>query len=388
MPKMGRFVVETHGHITTLYQSAKPNDPNWRGGAMAPGTGEVEPVDNSAMTLWDMDAYGVDMVLLYPSMTGTTNEAQLKLCETYPDKFRAFCCDGGTRLEAQRGGKPWTLERAVEEVEACLKTGKYIGIGEHNPRDFTNQFYTAEQRFYEHVPFFELARKYDVPIAIHDVVGEGVWLFDPWALLMKLIGAYPDVKVVINHGGHSIGAYIFDDSIIRKALACCGRSENVFLEIGTWTAEMMQLAMEDPNVGPTQLLWGSDYGHVPQYLTQDVRRNGKMPASFCTSMKRWTPVPAYQTDWWGWGVTQITKLKEWYSQDEINLVLGGNAARLFKLPVPFERMFLSGRPDINGVNWEKTVPYVPVEQVKYPDDKRANKELLENRKKNPPTWGP
>ena len=396
MSKMGRFVVETHGHITTLYDSVDPvTDEYWTGLPMAPGSGEVEAVDNSGLTLWDMECYGVDMVLLYPSMIGTTNEGQLKLCEAYPDKFRAFCCDGGTRLEAHRGGKPWTLERAAAEVEACLKTGKYIGIGEHNPRDYSRTTpYTFEERFNEHRIFFELARKYDVPIAIHDVVGGGGFQFDAWVLLGQLINTYPDVKVVINHGGHSIGAYIYDDSIVRKCLSIAGRARilaggvpNVYLEIGTWTADMMRLAMDDPNVGPTQLLWGGDYGNVPQYLTTDERRDGKMPASFCTSMKRWRPVPDYHTDWWGWQVHEINKLKSWYSQDEINLIVGGNAAKLFRLPVPYERMFISGRPDIFGIHYEKSNPYIPIEQVMYPDDKRVNKALLEERKKNPPKWG-
>jgi len=393
MPKLGRFVVETHGHITTLYDSANPEgDEHWTGLPMAPGEGEVEVVDNSGLALWDMEAYGVDMMILYPSMVGTTNESQLKLCEKYPDKFRAFCSDQNTRLEAHRGGKPWTLERAADEIETCLKTGKYVGIGEHMPRDYAKEtYFTMEERYQDTKVFMDLARKYNVPISYHDCCG-GPWAFDPWTLLARFIIEYPDVKIIINHGGHSIGAYANDDWKIRKTLNCAGmyatRGEsNVYLEVGTWTAEMMQLAMEDPNVGPTQLLWGGDYGHVPQYLTVDTRRKGKMPVAFCTAMKRFRPVPDYHTDWWGWQVNEITKLKDWYSQDEINLILGGNAAKIFRLPVPYERMFLCGRPDINGVDFEKSVPFIPIEQVMYPDDKMANKAILEARKKNPPSWG-
>jgi len=390
---MGRFVVETHGHITTLYDPIGNGDENWTGLPMAPGSGEVEDVDNSGMALWDMEAYGVDMMLLYPSMIGTTNESQLKLCEKYPNKFRAFCSDQSTRLEAHRGGKPWTIQRAADEIEACLETGKYIGIGEHMPRDYAKgTYFTMDERFQDICVFMDLARKYSVPISYHDICG-GPWAFDPWQLLGRIIATYPDVKIIINHGGHSIGAYINDDWDIRQALRCAGsihnRGEsNVFLEVGTWTAELMQIAIEDPNVGPTQLIWGSDYGNVPQYLTTDVRRQGKFPASFCTSMKRWPPTPNYQTDWWGWEIHEIEKLKDFYSQDIINLIVGGNAAKLFKLPVPFERMFLCGRPDINGIHYEESVPFIPIEQVMYPDEKMANKAVLDERKKNPPYWGP
>ena len=78
-------------------------------------------------------------------------------------------------------------------------------------------------------------------------------------------------------------------------------------------------------------------------------------------------VPHYQPDWWGWGLHQIDKLRDLLTQDEINLILGGNAAKLWKLPVPYERMFLCGRPDIWGIDWEKSIPAVSKDQVINPD---------------------
>ena len=35
------------------------------------------------------------------------------------------------------------------------------------------------------------------------------------------------------------------------------------------------------------------------------------------------------------------------TQDEINLIVGGNAARLYKLPVPKNCSFAANRPDLN-----------------------------------------
>ena len=84
-------------------------------------------------------------------------------------------------------------------------------------------------------------------------------------------------------------------------------------------------------------------------------------------MKRWPPVPSYQGDWWGWSLQQIRTLRDWVTQDEINLILGGNAAKVFKLPVPFERMFPEGRPDLWGIYWQKSVPFIPKDQVLNPD---------------------
>ncbi|MDR1246289.1 MAG: amidohydrolase family protein [Clostridiales Family XIII bacterium] len=391
---LGRFVVETHGHISTLYEAAGQEKfpKGWDGLPMAPGSGEVESVDNTGLTLWDMERYGVDMVLLYPSMIGTTNESQLALVDKYPDKFRAFCADQKTKLNAHRDGKPWKLQDAADEIEAALKTGRYIGIGEFIPLDWdrVNSYYRFDERFEEYCVFMDLARKYNVPAAFHDVMW-GFFEWDPWVLLGKVATKYPDVPIIVNHGGHSIGSYTMGDFNIRKSLRIAGMpsirdTANVYLEVGTWTAEMMYMAITDPNVGPTQLLWGSDYGNVPQYLTVDLRRSGNVPTSYSTSMKKWWPTPFYQCDWWGWEAKQIDRLKEWVEQDQINLILGGNAAKIFKLPVPYERMFLSGRPDVNGIHWKESVPYIPMDQVMYPDDKMYNKDLLEERRKNPPDW--
>ena len=97
-----RFVVETHAHITTLYQPGGTPKGRWRELANAPEDGEVEYFDNSALCLYDMERYGVDMCLLKPSMIGTTNEGQAELVDRYPDKFRAFCADQTTKQKTAR----------------------------------------------------------------------------------------------------------------------------------------------------------------------------------------------------------------------------------------------------------------------------------------------
>ena len=362
-----RFVVDTHIHITTLYRPKGKPKGLWTGLPLAPEDGEVEYYDNSALCLYDMERYGIDMCLLKPSVTGTTNEKQAELVDRYPDKFRAFCADQTLKIKCARGEAKWTLDAAAEEVEAALKTGKFVGIGEFVPRDWgRKKIYGFKERLDEYRVFMELARKYDVTLDFHDFAWGYEW--DPWQLLSRIAMEYPDVPIIVCHSGHSIGSYIKGDEAIRKACAVAGSAvgggvENIYLETGTWPAEYYKIAMEDPNVGVTQLIWGGDYGHVPQYITANP---GREPSSFSTAMKRWPRVPTYQIDWWGWALHQIHKIRDWVTQDEINLVLGGNAARIFKLPVPHERMFLDGRPDIYGINWEKSVPFIPKEQIRKP----------------------
>ena len=45
----------------------------------------------------------------------------------------------------------------------------------------------------------------------------------------------------------------------------------------------------------------------------------------------------YQVDYWGWSLRELTSLR--ISQDDLNLVVGGNAARVFGLDVPHTRLF-------------------------------------------------
>jgi len=368
----GRFVVDAHVHITTLYKPRGMKEgwdfpEGWTG-----LHGEVEPFDNSAFTLYEMERYGIDMCILKPSVIGTTNEMQAMLVDRYPDKFRAFCSDQKLKIRVARGEAEWTLEAALEEVEAALKTGKFVGIGEFVPSNpDPKHVYTFRERLDEFRAFCDLAAKYGVAIDFHEFIRNDGW--DPYQLLQRLAMEYPDVPIIFCHSGYSIGCYPEGAALIRKAVRVAGMASfkngigNIYLETGNWPAEYYKYALRDPNVGPTQLLWtGADYGNVPQYITAHP---GEDPPTYTTSMRRWPPVPSYQPDYWGWALHQIHRLKDfnWVTQDEINLILGGNAARIFKLPVPFERMFPEGRPDLYGIYWKQSRPYIPKEQVKHPD---------------------
>jgi hypothetical protein len=102
--------------------------------------------------------------------------------------------------------------------------------------------------------------------------------------------------------------------------------------------------------------------------------------------KDWPAVPTYQPDFYGWGLRTVDRVGDWLTQDEINLILGGTAARLYKLPVPYPRMFPEGRPDIYGDRWRESIPFIPREQIQHPDPEglrmsyAPNKNLLRERR--------
>jgi hypothetical protein len=174
---IARFVVDTHCHITTLYQPG--TEEGWEMVEKGEWNGlqhELEPFDNVHLTLYDMDRYGVDMAILLPSIPGTLNETQAKLVKRFPNRFRACCSDQKTVLEAIRGGKPWTFKAAIEEVEEALRSGCFVGIGEFPPGSFARSAKIPggegkvgfDQRVDEWAAICELGIKYDVPVLFHD----------------------------------------------------------------------------------------------------------------------------------------------------------------------------------------------------------------------------
>ena len=51
------------------------------------------------------------------------------------------------------------------------------------------------------------------------------------------------------------------------------------------------------------------------------------PGYICQDLKQ--GIPCHQVDIWGWSLKQIQRLD--INQDDMNLILGGNAARLYNL---------------------------------------------------------
>jgi hypothetical protein len=79
-------------------------------------------------------------------------------------------------------------------------------------------------------------------------------------------------------------------------------------------------------------LWGTDWGASMQIYSQ----LGRVPPSYPVQLRK-EGIPHYQVDYRGWSLRELTSLR--IAQDDMNLILGGNAARIFKLDVPFTRLF-------------------------------------------------
>lgn len=382
---IARFVVDTHCHITTLYQPG--TDEGWEVVERGEWTGlrdELAIFDNCYLTMYDMDRYGVDMAILLPSITGTTNETQAKLVKRFPDRFRACCSDQKTILRAMRGEQPWSFKAALEEVEEALKTGWFVGIGEFAPGSYVRHLQapggegkvSLEQRLDEWNALCELGVKYDVPVLCHDQFifqREKNWTLTE--LLASVSAMNPEAKIVQTHGCVEDEPLRGEDAI-RDMYSVVATLPNVYMETGGWSERQFEIAFEC-GVTADHLTWGHDYGNVPQHIVRKgIEKWGPPRKEFeyrnhmsmmMFGYKDWPAVPTYQPDFYGWGLRTVDRVGDWLTQDEINLILGGTAAKLYKLPVPYQRMFADGRPDIYGDKWRESVPFIPREQVKYPD---------------------
>ena len=315
--------------------------------AQRPGAANI---DNTDMLLLHMNRYDVDMCVVKSSV-GYSNEFNAELAKKYPNKFIAYCNDAKTQARSQSGEVKWNIKDAVKEIDELLSTGLYKGIGEGMARDRTpkKELITWDERLDQICEIMEVARKHKVPVSYH--VGlpiGGLWLDlarsrghaemcdngNP-LLCHEVAALYPDVPIIMSHGGVEASGYYMDD--YNKCLNVCASHHNVFLETGQWWAELYEKPLKDPNIGAKKLVWGCGWGQ--RNLTQ-LWMPGEIPTTFCCSNLS-EGQTQHQPDVWGWSFRELGRLN--IPQDDMNLILGGNAAYILKLdtPLPYNRLFKS-----------------------------------------------
>jgi predicted TIM-barrel fold metal-dependent hydrolase len=349
--KIGRWVVD--GHIHCGKKDEQTSDPHQSVIAA------VEEIDNSDIALYDMDAYGIDMGILLPSMTGTTNRMHAAIVRKHPDRFRACCMDTDLRIAVARGQAEWTIEAAVKEIDEVVANNPavFVGIGELAPgsMDWTRKPQTYEQRIEEWAQIAEVAIKHDLVVHFHEYetvqVATGVKRCEAYDILATTCAHYPELKILVSHGGGQ------REEEIREAIRVASYYPNIYLETGYWKAEHYELALFDQNVTCTRLVWGGGDTGSRCWMHHALRPGAKLLNEHQIFYNRMTWQDdyavgslSYQPDWYGWATHQIHRLRDLNlaTQDQINLIVGGNAARIFNLPTPFPygEMFAHGRADL------------------------------------------
>lgn len=303
---------------------------------------QVEAYDNSARLMYDMACYGVDMCVTEPFF-GMTNETNLAQKHKYPDKFVVNCSAQKTRLKALAGGTT-TVDEALQELDELLSTGEYVGIGEGSPitqpKKVNGQMVYPDDRqiINDMAKCMDICRKHKVPFRYHAGAPGGYGIgyhgypttYNP-LYAHTLAVAYPDVPIILEHAGIEGGWW---EHFYEQCLHVAAGHKNVYLETGRYWKELYYKALEDPSVGPEKIIWGTDWGaSLPLYSNV-----GRVPPVY-TRQNVKEGIPRHQHDIWGWSLRQIASLD--ISQDDMNLILGGNAVRLYNLRTPggLTRMF-------------------------------------------------
>ena len=341
--KIGRFVVDSHVHAQRHAAGKKVRQTAEEKGKTEGGYTElsdsmrhIAAYDNSPRLLFDMDIYGVDMCVLLPAF-GMTNEINAEIVANHPDKFVAVCNAKGTIDKAVSGEAPWTIEAACAELDELLSSGRFVGIGEGCPADPTRKTTCGQTERMDQIRVaMEVARKHKVPMQFHTGVVMGYPLthtYWPETLnpmwLLDIAVEFPDVPMALNHGGVQAwnSTKWYEDALLLAA-SC----DNVVLETGFWWTDLYERALIDPNIGPEKMMWGTDWGASIPIHGQPRQSPATYPVQY-----RNDPVVRHQVDMWGWSLKQLWRLD--IPQDDLNLILGGTAARVYNLPVPHSRLF-------------------------------------------------
>lgn len=345
----GRFIVDTHVHSQRHAAKFKSRgikpDYTTLGDEMMRSS-HIDVYDNSPRLLYDMDRYGVDMCVVMPAFA-MTDDLNAEIVEKYPDKFIGMCGATEYLTKVKRGEVEWSIEELCKELDRLLSTGLYrAGIGEGVPTNPSPEKpYVWEERFEEISQIMEVARKHEVPVGYHTGMPTGYagavsiigGLGRPqtdWGnplLAHDIAAAYPEVPIIMQHGGMQGG---WSEMYIDATLEVAASHPNVYVETGMYWAELYEKPLLDPNIGSERLLWGTDWGaSIPVQW-----RPGGYPTTYF-DQNRQQGLPAHQIDYFGWSLRQLDKLD--IPQDDLNLILGGNAVRIFRLQdkVPHTRLF-------------------------------------------------
>jgi len=345
---IGRFVVDTHVH-SQRHAAGAALKGSKDYGDLGKVMGQMEAYDNSPRLLYDMERYGVDMCIIEPAF-GMTNKTNVEQVKKYPDKFAACCWPKEYNDRCAAGEEEWTIKGFCDALAKLLATGDYVGVGEmvlipargrsrrRGRAGGTPQFQDEQTIITNCLRVLEVCQQYKVPFRYHTGTPGGYaiayhgaqFTYNP--LWVHTLGvAFPNVPIILEHAGIEGGWW---EWFYECCLHVAASHKNIYLETGRWWTELYYKALNDPSVGAEKLIWGTDWGaslpvysqlnrYPPGYTRQDLKQG----------------IPRHQVDIWGWSLKQLWRLD--INQDDLNLILGGNAVRLYNLRTPggLTRMF-------------------------------------------------
>ena len=212
-----------------------------------------------------MDSAGVDVAVCAgfgwtdPEIATESNNYDISATQQYPDRLVAFC-----------SVNPLWGEAAVQEVERCHEAGA-LGIGELHPN--TQGILDADLAAL--APVFDKAKELEMPILLHasEPVGHGYpgkGTVTP-DLLMALVNAFPNNKLIFSHFGGGLPFY----GLMNEVNAAL---KNVYFDSAAfpflYRPEVFEVSARA--VGAEKILFASDYPLVSQKRALNEFREAKL----------------------------------------------------------------------------------------------------------------
>ena len=258
---------------------------------------------DGSKTIARMDEAGVDVSVTMPMdrglLTGDEgvvpwmerNEGYYELTQMWPGRLHSFCGVDPRRPDAAK-----FLRRALEEWG-------FLGLKLYP----TTGFFPDDEIVY---PLYEVLREFDAPVLLHQghsggrlksKYGHPVWVDSAAA-------DFPEVNFVLGHGGRY-------ETWAREAMNVAIYKTNVHIEISLWQHWaspddlLRTFVWIRDRIGIDRLLFGSDMTNVRVSMT----------------LKEWVDVIKMMPEWAKQHGFRLSK-------EEIDMVLGGNAERVYKIP--------------------------------------------------------
>ena len=212
-----------------------------------------------------MDSAGVDVSVCAgfgwtdPEIATESNNYNISATQQYPDRLVAFC-----------SVNPLWGESAVQEVERCHEAGA-LGIGELHPN--TQGILDADLAAL--APVFDKAKELEMPIMLHasEPVGHGYpgkGTVTP-DLLMALVNAFPNNKLIFSHFGGGLPFY----GLMNEVNAAL---KNVYFDSAAFPVlyrpDVFEVSARA--VGAEKILFASDYPLVSQKRALNEFREAKL----------------------------------------------------------------------------------------------------------------
>jgi predicted TIM-barrel fold metal-dependent hydrolase len=262
---------------------------------------------DGSKTIARMDEAGCDISVMMPMDRGLLtndegvvpiiekNQGCYELTQMHPGRLYSFCGVDPRRPNAseilRRGLREW----GMKGLKLYPTTG----------------FYPDDEIVY---PLYRICVENDVPVLLHQGHSGGR-LKSKYGhpMYVDTVAAdFPELRLILGHGGRI-------ETWGHEALSVAIYKTNVHIEISLWQHWLSpdELAKKfvwiRDRIGIDRLLFGSDMTNVEVSIT----------------LKEWVDTVAMLPEW-------AKQLGYRLSQDEIDMVLGGNAMRVYKLPARAE----------------------------------------------------